>query len=321
MPRVSVVLCTYNGEKHLARQLDSILQQTCPPHEILVQDDGSADRTCEIVEQYCEKYPLIRLVRNPENLGFNRNFLDAISKATGDWIALSDQDDIWAPDKIASLLETVRVTGKAVCFSRSRAFSDETGPVDFFDPRTPNYTIERLYLANIAPGHTMLIEKGFSALLTWESFEQMDRWYYDEFIAATAAAYDQLAFCDKYLVSYRRHPGQITAAQATAQINVKPLRYVAQSVSLYFRKKKEMTVWFAQKHRFLAGIPTHQPHLENARKLTLLSSRRDPASFLRLLRLCVKTRNYIYYTAEVGPVALFFRSLFYPFYCANYFRD
>ena len=321
MPRVSIVMCTYNGERYLARQLDSILQQTYPLHEILIQDDGSTDRTCQIVEEYREKHPLIRLIRNGKNLGFNHNFLDAIPKATGDYIALSDQDDIWALDKIASLIETVQATGKAVCFSRSQAFSEETGPVAFFDRRTPNYTIERLILANIAPGHTLLIDKDFSRLLTRESFEKVGRWYYDEFIAATAAAYDQLAFCDKYLVSYRRHAGQITAAQSTSQIEVKPLRYVIGSVRLYFRKKAVMTAWFAEKNRFLADIPENHPHLENARKLTLLSSRRDLLSFLRLLRLCVRTRRYIYFTAEVRPVVLFFRALFYPIYCANYFRD
>lgn len=321
MQKVSIVMCTYNGERHLARQLDSILQQTFPLHEILIQDDGSTDATCDIVRVYQDRYPFIRLIQNPENLGFNRNFLTAISRATGDYIALSDQDDVWAPEKIASLMETLRTTGKAVCFSRSQAFSDETGTVEFFDPRTPNYTIERLILANIAPGHTMLIEKDFSRRLSIEAFEQVDRWYYDEYIAVTAAAYDQLAFCDKYLVSYRRHPAQVTAAQQTAILQVKPLRYVTQSFRRYFRQKEAITARFRQKYQFLCGIPASHVHLENAREINRLSAQRSLGAFLRLERRCIKARRYILATSEMNPVALFCKALFYPFYCANYYCD
>lgn len=319
--RVSIVMCTYNGERYLARQLDSILQQTYPLHEILIQDDGSTDNTCDIVRRYQQDHPFIRLIRNERNLGFNRNFLSAISQASGNYVALSDQDDIWAPDKIASLLEVLQSSGKAACFSRSRAFSDETGEVDFFDPRTPNYSIERLILANIVPGHTLLMKKSFTERLSLAAFEQIDGWYYDEYIAVTAAACDQLDFCDKYLVSYRRHAAQITADMEKAKPAAHPLRYVAKSIRLYFRKKKAITEGFRKKYDFLCSFPESNEHLDNARQLTLLSSKRGLGSFFRLERLCVRRRRHILATAEMNPLALFFKALFYPFYCANYFEE
>ena len=97
MKKVSIVMCTYNGAKYLAPQLDSILAQTYPLWEILIQDDGSTDATCDIVEDYQKRFPVIRLIRNPQNLGYNLNFLTAISRATGYYVAISDQDDIWEP--------------------------------------------------------------------------------------------------------------------------------------------------------------------------------------------------------------------------------
>lgn len=99
MKTVSIVMCTYNGEQFLREQLDSILAQTYPIHELIIQDDCSTDHTADIVREYARQYPFIRFHANISNLGFNRNFQDALSKAEGDYIAIADQDDIWYEEK------------------------------------------------------------------------------------------------------------------------------------------------------------------------------------------------------------------------------
>src|SRR4030067_269521 len=96
---IGVVLCTYNGEKYLREQLDSILCQTRAPDQILILDDCSNDRTIEIIENFLKKDGRIRLIRNETNLGYARNFEKGISLCETDFIALSDQDDIWFNDK------------------------------------------------------------------------------------------------------------------------------------------------------------------------------------------------------------------------------
>ena len=108
LKRVSVVLCTYNGEKYIREQLESIVSQTYPIHELLIQDDCSTDATPLIIEEYKEKYPFIRFYRNKNNLGFNRNFWKAFEKVTGDYIAISDQDDIWVPNKVKNVMAVFR---------------------------------------------------------------------------------------------------------------------------------------------------------------------------------------------------------------------
>src|SRR4051812_40446835 len=102
--KLGVALCTYNGERYLSEQLDSIFAQERLPDEVLVQDDGSSDRTLAILDAYAAKAPFtFKVVRNPQNLGFVRNFEHAIGRCSGDVIATSDQDDYWRPDKLKKI--------------------------------------------------------------------------------------------------------------------------------------------------------------------------------------------------------------------------
>ena len=96
---ISLVMPTYNGAKYLREQLDSIYKQTIIPDEVIVVDDCSTDNTVQILEEYKSKYGLKYYI-NEYNLGYNKNFEKAISLSSGDYIALSDQDDIWLPDKL-----------------------------------------------------------------------------------------------------------------------------------------------------------------------------------------------------------------------------
>lgn len=104
---VSVAMATYNGEKYLTEQLDSILNQNYPIYEIIVVDDGSSDRTLNILNSYKEKYSNIKVYPNPENLGVVKSFERAIMLTSGDYIALSDQDDVWFENKIEELVAEI----------------------------------------------------------------------------------------------------------------------------------------------------------------------------------------------------------------------
>jgi len=103
--KVSVAICTYNGEKYLAEQLDSIMQQTVMPAEIVVCDDGSKDRTLEILQHYQEQYPeVFKIYSNEINLGYFKNFEKSIYLCSEDIIVTSDQDDIWKLEKLEETL-------------------------------------------------------------------------------------------------------------------------------------------------------------------------------------------------------------------------
>lgn len=102
---VSIVMSTYNGEKYIEEQLDSIRNQTRKADEVIISDDCSSDSTYEKVQQYIEKYHLSgwSVSKNEKNCGWEKNFMKTIAKASGDYIFLADQDDIWKEEKLEKM--------------------------------------------------------------------------------------------------------------------------------------------------------------------------------------------------------------------------
>lgn len=102
---VSVALCTYNGERYLPAQLASYLAQSRLPDELVVGDDGSTDATESLIKDFARTAPFpVLFTRNSQRLGVGGNFDQTIQRCSGEFIALSDQDDEWRPDKLASLV-------------------------------------------------------------------------------------------------------------------------------------------------------------------------------------------------------------------------
>src|SRR5947209_10455427 len=111
---ISVALCTYNGEKFLPEQLDSITAQTVFPNELVVSDDGSSDRTLSILHDFASSAPFaVRILQTQSNLGSTKNFEYAIAHCTGAIVALSDQDDVWQPEKLEKLHEALTANSDA----------------------------------------------------------------------------------------------------------------------------------------------------------------------------------------------------------------
>ena len=103
---ISITMATYNGAKYLEEQLDSIYAQTYKNFELIVVDDVSTDETVLILEKYKQRFGLKYCV-NDENMGVAKNFEKAISKSTGKYIALVDQDDIWLSNKLEVLYKNI----------------------------------------------------------------------------------------------------------------------------------------------------------------------------------------------------------------------
>ena len=103
-PLVSIALCTYNGEVFLQEQLNSLLNQTYTTIEIIAVDDASTDSTRSILEKKASTDSRLKVFINEKNIGYNKNFEKAISLCSGDFIAISDQDDIWEAEKIGKMM-------------------------------------------------------------------------------------------------------------------------------------------------------------------------------------------------------------------------
>src|SRR5260221_14241396 len=106
MTTVSIAMATYNGQKYIQRQLDSLAAQTRIPDELVICDDGSEDDTIAIVESFARSAPFpVKIHRNDVRLGYRANFMRAAGLCRSDLIAFSDQDDYWRPNKIEASLQ------------------------------------------------------------------------------------------------------------------------------------------------------------------------------------------------------------------------
>ena len=108
MAEVHIVLTTYNGEKFIREQLDSILANTFQDVMVEICDDGSTDSTLDIAREYVERYDQISLYQNEKNLGYTKNFLEGIRRSRSPYVMLCDQDDIWHKDKIEKTLRRIK---------------------------------------------------------------------------------------------------------------------------------------------------------------------------------------------------------------------
>ena len=124
--KISVVMAVYNGEKYIEEQLMSILSQSIMPDELIIQDDGSSDSTTDKIQSITEKSDVsVKLIKNKENLGFSKNFITAISAASGEYIFLSDQDDIWKKDRIKRALSVMEDNKNILALSSAFDLIDE----------------------------------------------------------------------------------------------------------------------------------------------------------------------------------------------------
>ena len=208
-PLVSIVLPTYNGERFLRQQLDSIFAQTCQDFEIIVADDVSTDATVEILSSYDNRSNFHYAI-NSQNIGFIRNFSQAAKRARGKYIAPCDQDDVWLPDKLQSLLD--QANEHLLVYSNSELVDELNRPLgkSLQDSLKINFVsgsnYRAFYFGNCVAAHTMLFRR--------ELLDYIDTLpqsvYHDHWLAFIASRLGSIHAVDKKLVLYRRHDNSVT---------------------------------------------------------------------------------------------------------------
>jgi glycosyltransferase involved in cell wall biosynthesis len=217
--KISVALCTYNGEKYLREQLNSILNQTLKVNEIIVCDDQSTDSTIAILEEYSTKNEgLFKIFKNEINLRSVKNFEKAIKLCAGDIIFLSDQDDSWLPEKVADMIcyfelnPNINVVAtNGFCMDEHSEIIDKFTVWDipqlFIDNNVRfDYYTSISYFFNIATGATMALKKSF--IKECLPFPIIPNFHHDEWLARVSSSKNQFAFLTKKYIKYRIHDAQ-----------------------------------------------------------------------------------------------------------------
>lgn len=210
---VSVAITTYNGEKYIAQQINSIIEQSETVDEIIICDDCSTDHTIEEIRRIAEQSTVrIHLYQNKKNLGYIRNFYKAISLTNGDYIFLADQDDIWQKAKVEIMLYYMKkLNAGAICTSFE--IIDKDGNLSNGNYRTPEFlqnlkevvtpvTFYTLIYGNVAPGCTFC----FNSVVKEQYLRICNEAVIHDYQLMLIAANTGSAYClNKKLIKYRIH--------------------------------------------------------------------------------------------------------------------
>jgi len=237
MPRhvsISVAMCTRNGARFIADQIGSILAQTMLPAEVVLSDDASTDETVEVArvafKAHNGAHPdhRVRLIvmQNADVLGVTRNFEQAITRCSGDYIALADQDDVWHIDHVATLVAALESRPGLLAVGSDARLVDAQGEklthslfealqISRFELRavTVGSGFETLLRRNLMTGATMMIRR----TLLDSALPFPSSWVHDEWLACIAAAVGEVSLLGDRLTDYRQH--------GTNQIGAKRLSF------------------------------------------------------------------------------------------------
>jgi glycosyltransferase involved in cell wall biosynthesis len=220
VPSISVALATYNGERFIREQLESILAQSLPPAEIVVRDDCSTDNTLGVVREVLSTRRLaalgveLRIVVNDKNVGPSKNFWLAIQGCSHELIALSDQDDVWMENKLEVLAAILESDPAALLVHSDAELIDSSGAalgmtlsegLGMSEWETNHLVSGRSLPAiirrNLVTGATAMVKRELANLAMDESTVDL----HDGRLAIVASSLDGLRFCPQQLIGYRQH--------------------------------------------------------------------------------------------------------------------
>lgn len=206
---ISVCMASFNGEKYIERQIDTILQNLSENDELIISDDNSLDSTREIIKSYMEKDNRIKLVNGPKQ-GVIANFENAICHAKGDFIYLADQDDLWDSKKVSHM---------QACFEKRTCIlvmhdadiidgNDIVVENSFFKRRGSKSGIINNIIKNSYIGCCMAFRRELLdvALPIPRNIEMHDQW-----LGVLAETKGNVVFLDEVLFHYRRHGDNVSS--------------------------------------------------------------------------------------------------------------
>ena len=232
---ISVAMATYNGEAFIGEQLQSICVQTRLPAEIVVSDDGSSDRTLEIVREvlnsaWLKKHSVtLTVLTNSVNLGPGKNFEQAIRACSNEVIALADQDDVWHPEKLEILVGELESRPEVLLVHTNARLIDATGadmPITLFDgldvspderaALVSGWSLPALVKRNLVTGATAVFRRELAEL----AFPVPTVDLHDGRLAIVASLLDGVLLVPQELIGYRQHGGNQIGGEALGVLGV-----------------------------------------------------------------------------------------------------
>ncbi|HGK7124283.1 TPA: glycosyltransferase family 2 protein [Streptococcus agalactiae] len=216
--KVNILMATYNGEKFLAQQIESIQKQTFKEWNLLIRDDGSSDKTCDIIRNFTAKDSRIRFINENEhhNLGVIKSFFTLVNYEVVDFYFFSDQDDVWLPEKLSVSLEAAKHKASDVpllVYTDLKVVNQELNILQDSMIRAQSHHANTTLLPelteNTVTGGTMMINHALAE--KW--FTPNDILMHDWFLALLAASLGEIIYLDLPTQLYRQHDNNVLGAR------------------------------------------------------------------------------------------------------------
>jgi glycosyltransferase involved in cell wall biosynthesis len=263
MTKVSIALTTYNGARFLPAQLASFLAQSRLPDELVVGDDRSSDDTVALLRDFAARAPFpVQITVNAENLGPTRNFAETVLRCCGDVIFLSDQDDVWHPDKLAAMLDHHAANPGAWLITHDAALVNEVGePLGL----TMGGQIERAggeAARDLVAGCCMAIDARLARL--YDSIPRMGE--HDAWLAYAADLLGLRSYLALPLIDYRRHGSNVSQSFMSDSQAASPWSRLADRgrKALAGTVRRSLEQALASREDRIAAIRRHRTVLEQA---------------------------------------------------------
>lgn len=240
--KIAILLATYNGEKYIREQLDSIFTQTYKDWVVYIHDDGSKDKTMDILKEYAQREPnRIVIVDGASTGGARNNFFYLMSKVDAPYYMCCDQDDIWLPEKIEKTVKSMKklefnsqdepllvFTELTVVDGSLNVIAEKMGEYQSLDCK--NITLPKVLMQNIVTGCTMMFNKKLrDEMLRYKNVNNIIM--HDWWAGIIAARYGKLYFLDEPTIMYRQHGDNSVGA-----VDTRSLAYVLSK----FNKSREI---------------------------------------------------------------------------------
>lgn len=224
-PTIDILLATYNGERFLAEQIQSILDQTYTQWRLLIRDDGSTDTTEALIRTYAEKYPgkIVHIEDSERNLGACGNFGVLLRNANADYIMFCDQDDVWLPKKIEMTFSKMQemeklhghtlpllvYTDMKVVDERLSVLSNSFWRNQAFNPDIGK-SLSRFLVSNVATGCTVMINRPLHEL---SPSLPNDAMMHDWWVGLIAVSLGKTGYLSEPTMFYRQHSSNAVGAK------------------------------------------------------------------------------------------------------------
>jgi glycosyltransferase involved in cell wall biosynthesis len=217
MPKVSIALATYNGERYLAAQLDSLAAQASPPSELVVADDCSSDGTMKLIQDFAAKAAFqVHVIRNTVRVGYRVNFMQAAAACSGNLIAFCDQDDIWHAEKLGRMQQPFQDSNVLLAYHNSSLVDEKSSIVGtLFGKRGATYLPLSMRPWTIIPGHTQVIRRSlvrFTSLHrhSIDPYCTTEPMPHDQWYPFWASVLGTITYVPECLAQYRQHGANLS---------------------------------------------------------------------------------------------------------------